>query len=133
MDSTFLIKNARIIDPGRQIDRITDIAVLDGKVHSLGDNIDLVTNNVLDAKECIVTPGWIDSHVHCYEHSTPLGINVDRYCLARGVTTVVDAGSAGKIFPQWLIQDLGGGANPGGGVAGRGGARTPNNGCKPII
>ena len=120
MDSTLLIKNARIIDPGQQIDRITDIAVIDGKVHSFGDNIDLVTNSVLDARECIVTPGWIDSHVHCYEHSTPLGINVDRYCLARGVTTVVDAGSAGKIFPQWLIR--GGsripqrrGANPPGG------------------
>ena len=118
-----MIKNARIIDPGQQIDRITDIAVIDGKVHSFGDNIDLVTNSVLDARECIVTPGWIDSHVHCYEHSTPLGINVDRYCLARGVTTVVDAGSAGKIFPQWLIrggsriphrrgrQPSGGGAN----------------------
>ena len=51
-------------------------------------------------ENAFVTPGWIDSHVHCYEHSTPLGINVDKYCLARGVTTVVDAGSAGNIFPD---------------------------------
>ena len=59
MDSTFLIKNARIIDPGQQIDRITNIAVVDGKVHSLGDNIDLEINSVLDARECICDT-WLD-------------------------------------------------------------------------
>ena len=98
MDSNFLIKNARIIDTEQNIDKVTNIAVVDGKVHSLGDDVNLATNNVLDAKDCILTPGWIDGHLHCYEHSTPLGINVDRYCLSRGVTAAVDAGSAGRFF-----------------------------------
>ena len=97
MDSTFLIRNVRIIDPTQHIDRVTNIAVVDGKVHRIGDDVHLETTNVLDATDCILTPGWIDGHLHCYEHSTPLGINVDRYCLARGVTAVVDAGSAGRF------------------------------------
>lgn len=41
---------------------------------------------------CLVVPGLIDLHVHCYEHVTPLGIDVDKYSVGRGVTTVVDAG-----------------------------------------
>ena len=41
---------------------------------------------------CLVVPGLIDLHIHGYEHATPLGIDVDKYCLHRGVTTAVDAG-----------------------------------------
>jgi dihydroorotase len=49
---------------------------------------------IVSAKDRIVTPGFIDVHTHCFE-GVSFGINADRYCLARGVTTVVDAGSAG--------------------------------------
>jgi len=35
-----------------------------------------------------------------FEQVTPLGIDIDRYCLGRGTTTAVDAGSAGRdTFP----------------------------------
>lgn len=43
-----------------------------------------------------MTPGLIDMHVHVFEHATPIGINADQYCIGRGVTTVVDAGSCGS-------------------------------------
>lgn len=48
-----------------------------------------------DAHGCYVTGGLIDCHVHAYQYATPLGIDVDELCLSRGVTSVVDAGSAG--------------------------------------
>lgn len=48
-----------------------------------------------DASGCIVCPGLIDIHVHCYPLKTSLGIDPDTHCLPRGVTTVIDAGSAG--------------------------------------
>ncbi|PYV40390.1 MAG: amidohydrolase/deacetylase family metallohydrolase [Acidobacteria bacterium] len=48
----------------------------------------------------MVTPGLIDIHVHVYDGVAPLGIPADPTCVAKGVTTVVDAGSAGAhTFP----------------------------------
>ena len=50
---------------------------------------------VIDAGGRYVTPGWIDVHVHVFPGVTHYGIEPDPTCLARGATTVVDAGSAG--------------------------------------
>lgn len=56
--------------------------------------------HVIDARGMIVTPGLIDIHVHVYDGVAPLGIPADPNCIAKGVTTVVDAGSSGAhTFP----------------------------------
>jgi dihydroorotase len=40
-------------------------------------------------------------HAHCYD-GVGIGMNADRYCLNRGVTTILDAGSAGSAtFPNF--------------------------------
>ena len=52
---------------------------------------------MFDASGLIVTPGLIDAHVHCFTGCTTLGIPADEYCLGRGCTTAVDAGSAGCV------------------------------------
>ena len=45
-------------------------------------------------------PGLIDLHMHVYEGVSHYGIDPTRNCLRRGVTTAVDAGSAGaQTFP----------------------------------
>ena len=45
-------------------------------------------------------PGLIDMHVHVYDGVAPLSIPCDPNHIAKGVTTVVDAGSAGaNTFP----------------------------------
>ena len=55
---------------------------------------------VVDCRGLLVLPGLIDLHVHCYHAATVLGLEPDAACLARGVTTVVDGGSAGAMtFP----------------------------------
>jgi len=55
-----------------------------------------------------VTPGLIDVHVHVFEGVGPTGLNADQYCLGRGVTTAVDAGSTGYAdiagFRQYVIK-----------------------------
>ncbi|XP_011427945.3 deacetylase EF_0837 isoform X3 [Magallana gigas] len=89
-----LVKNGRIIDPANGVDTVADIAVNDGMIISIGNNIQLQAKETFDATGCLVTPGLIDCHVHCYQYSTPLGINPDEQCLSRGVTTIVDGGSA---------------------------------------
>ncbi|KAH9513475.1 hypothetical protein Btru_033156 [Bulinus truncatus] len=97
----FVIKNGRVIDPALHINKITDVYVSNGRIASIGRSPDDTWDwGVVDALGCIVTPGLIDLHVHAYEYATPLGINVDQTCLAKGVTSVVDAGSAGaSTFP----------------------------------
>eukprot|EP00093_Oithona_nana_P013343 13343.XXX_268142_265920_1 [CDS] Oithona nana genome sequencing. len=90
-----VIRNGRLIDPANSIDEILDLAVQDGKIAEVGIGLPKGRKQDVDATDCIVTPGLIDIHTHVYEHATLLGINPDQTCLSRGVTTVVDAGSAG--------------------------------------
>nr|XP_022339401.1 uncharacterized protein LOC111134562 [Crassostrea virginica] len=97
-----LVKNGRIIDPTNGVDTVADIAVNDGIILSIDNNIQFQAKETFDAGGCLVTPGLIDCHVHCYQYSTPLGINPDEHCLSRGVTTIVDGGSAGASTFQGL-------------------------------
>ncbi|XP_061196886.1 deacetylase Atu3266-like [Saccostrea echinata] len=97
-----VLKNGRIIDPVNQVDTVADIAVNNGTILSIGNNAQFQAKKTFDAGGCLVTPGLIDCHVHCYQYATPLGINPDEHCLSRGVTTVVDAGSAGASTFQGL-------------------------------
>ena len=90
-----IIRNGRVIDPACGLDEIADVGVKDKKISSVISHIEGKGLEEFDASNCIVTPGLIDSHVHIYQHATPLGVDVDSTCLSRGVTTVVDAGSAG--------------------------------------
>ena len=91
-----IIRNGRVIDPANDLNEIADVGVKDKKITSVAPHIEERGQKEFDASGCIVTPGLIDGHVHIYQHVTPLGVNVDETCLARGVTTVVDAGSAGR-------------------------------------
>ncbi|KAL9979660.1 hypothetical protein ACROYT_G017357 [Oculina patagonica] len=95
-----IIRNGRVIDPARDFDIIADVGVKSKRIVSVAPHLEGKGLEEFDATGCIVTAGLIDSHVHVYQHATPLGIDVDDTCLARGVTTVVDAGSAGATtFP----------------------------------
>lgn len=96
-----VVKGGRLIDPAQGLDKIQDIAVLNGKIARLADTIPASDAlHVVDAADRLVTPGWIDIHVHVYDGVAPLGIPADPNCVAKGVTTVVDAGSAGAhTFP----------------------------------
>ncbi len=92
----WLIRGGRVIDPGNHLDAIVDVALQDGKILAVAEALDPGSaNQVFDASGMLVTPGLIDLHVHGYDLVTPLGLDIDHYCLGRGVTTAVDAGSAG--------------------------------------
>jgi dihydroorotase len=90
-----LIEGGTVIDPAQNLNAIMDVAVKDGKIAEVSKNIakDRALK-VVSAKDRIVTPGFIDLHAHCFD-GIGIGMNADRTCLSRGVTTVVDAGSAG--------------------------------------
>ncbi|MEZ5365968.1 MAG: amidohydrolase/deacetylase family metallohydrolase [Bryobacterales bacterium] len=96
-----LVKGGRVVDPAQGLDKAQDVAVSNGKIARLADSSPVSEAlHVIDATDRIVTPGWIDIHVHVYDGVAPLGIPADPNCVAKGVTTVVDAGSAGaNTFP----------------------------------
>lgn len=96
-----LIKGGRIIDPAQGVSAVRDIAASGSKVARIAENIpESSARHLLQAAGHIVTPGLIDIHVHVYDGVAPLGIPADPSCIAKGVTTAVDAGSAGaNTFP----------------------------------
>jgi dihydroorotase len=96
-----LIRGGRVVDPSQALSRVADIAIADGKVSRIAPNIPAAEARLtLDARGHIVTPGLVDIHVHVYDGVAPLGIPADPNCIAKGATTVVDAGSAGAhTFP----------------------------------
>ena len=56
-----LLKNARIIDPARNIDKVGDIAVANGVIV---DAAELKAPEVIDLTGKVLSPGFIDVHVH---------------------------------------------------------------------
>jgi dihydroorotase len=64
-----LVKNGRIVDPARKIDRVADILIRGGKIRAIGGpaSSDVPT---LDATGLIVSPGFFDIHVHLREPGT---------------------------------------------------------------
>ena len=97
-----LIEGGTVIDPSQDMNGAFDVAIKAGKILEVSKNIakDRALKTV-SAKDRIVTPGFIDMHAHCYD-GVSIGMNADRYCLGRGVTTVLDAGSAGyATFPNF--------------------------------
>ncbi len=96
-----LIRGGRVIDPSQKLSAQRDIAIAGRKIAAIRPSIpESDARQVLDARGKIVTPGLIDIHVHVYDGVAPLCIPADPNCIAKGVTTVVDAGSAGAhTFP----------------------------------
>jgi dihydroorotase len=104
-----LIRGGHLVDPSQGLSAETDIALREGKVARIAANItESEARQVLDARKMIVTPGLVDVHVHVYDGVAPLGIPADPNCIAKGATTVVDAGSAGAhTFPglkQYVVR-----------------------------
>lgn len=107
-----LIKNGTVLDPSQQLKGKYDVVVSEGRITEFYQPglipTELVPKEILDATDCIVTPGLIDIHTHTFEGGTALGINADSVGVLQGVTTIVDAGSTGvdtfEEFVQKVVQ-----------------------------
>ena len=96
MDYELLIKGGTLIDPAQGVHALKDVAFANGMVVDVGDDLPKTeAHEVIDASGYLVTPGMIDLHVHVFYGVSHFGIQPDPTCLAKGATTVVDAGSAG--------------------------------------
>jgi dihydroorotase len=96
-----VITGGYVIDPANGIDRVTSVAVRDGKIAAIGDDIDAgQATRRIDATGQYVTPGLVDLHTHVYWGVTYWGIEADPVAARTGVTTWLDVGSSGGYtFP----------------------------------
>jgi dihydroorotase len=62
-----LIRGGHVIDPSQDIDAKRDILIRDGRVAEVSDKIHAKGAQEIDAKGLIVSPGFIDIHVHLRE------------------------------------------------------------------
>jgi dihydroorotase len=96
-----LVRGATLIDPGQSIAARRDVAFSGGTVAAVGETLAGDAAEVIDAPGALVTPGLVDIHTHVY-HGLATGRHADQTSLANGVTTVVDAGSAGWMTLRGL-------------------------------
>ena len=100
MADTFdlLLTGGTVLNPATKTNQKLDIAVVGNNVAAIQANISRAgVKRIIDVTGCYVTPGLIDFHVHSYWGVNPYGCNLDSLCLATGVTTTMDAGSAGPV------------------------------------
>ena len=103
-----LLKGGTVVDPSQGLHGIQDIAVQDGRIALIAPTIasEEATRSV-DVSGKIVTPGLIDLHVHVFDGINTNGVDPDLIGVHAGVTTLVDAGSAGSAtisgFPRHII------------------------------
>lgn len=112
-----IIKGGHVIDPKNNINELMDVAInKEGKIAAIAKNIDSKEGaRVLNAKGLYVTPGIIDMHTHNFAGTEPdkylrnsyYANQPDGFTFRVGVTTVVDAGSAGwRNFEKFKDQTI---------------------------
>lgn len=66
-----LLRGGRVIDPANGFDGPADVLVRDGIIDQVGAIEPVDDVEIYDASGCLVTPGWIDVHVHLRDPGFP--------------------------------------------------------------
>lgn len=93
-DYDLLIRNARIVDGTGNPWYRSDIAIKGGRVATIGNLSQVSSERILDAKERVVAPGFIDVHTHV-EGAVEKVPGGDNYIMD-GVTTVITGNCGGS-------------------------------------
>lgn len=103
-----LLKGGTVVDPSTGLDGVHDIAVQGDMIARIAPTIDgSEAARTIDVTGKVVTPGLIDLHAHVFDGVSRTGVHPDLAGVYAGVTTIVDAGSAGAAtfgaFPRYII------------------------------
>jgi dihydroorotase len=91
-----LLAGGTVIDPLQDLHGPSDVAIAGGRIAAVAPTIRRENAaRVVDVAGRLVVPGLIDLHAHVYWGGTSLGVDPDDLSVRAGVTTFVDAGSAG--------------------------------------
>src|SRR5712691_1981035 len=103
-----LLKGGTVLDPSTGLAGAHDVAVQNGLIARIAPGIAAIeASRTIELAGRIVTPGLIDLHAHVLDGVARNGLNPDLGGVRAGVTTIVDAGSAGAAtfagFPRHII------------------------------
>ncbi len=96
---TMLIKNGSIVTSTKIFK--SDILIKNGIIAKIGDNLQGVNEEVLDAANMLIFPGFIDSHTHL-DMDTPTAHTADTFktgtkaAIEGGTTTIIDFATQNK-------------------------------------
>ncbi len=104
-----LLQGGHVIDAKNSIDRVMDVAIAGGKIARVAEGIPApAAKRTVNVTGLYVTPGLIDIHVHVYAGTGQRALTGDSsvypdgFSFRSGVTTMVDAGTAGwRAFPDF--------------------------------
>ncbi len=86
-----LLKGGTVLDPATGSQEVADVLVRDGRIASIGADLVAQDVPVYDCSGKIVSPGWMDMHVHFrepgYEHKETI-VTGCRAAAAGGFTAV---------------------------------------------
>jgi len=83
-----LIKGGRIIDPAQELDGVFDLGITSGRIDRIAEHLDPhAGEDLVDATNCVVAPGFIDMHVHLREPGFP-----EKETIATGAAAAVAGG-----------------------------------------
>jgi len=107
-----LLKGGHVLDSKNHVNAVMDVAVAGGRIAAVAGSIPAdQAKRVIDATGLYVTPGLVDMHAHVFagtmgpEYTGTLSVRPDGFTFRSGVTTAVDAGSAGwRNFAEFKKQ-----------------------------
>jgi dihydroorotase len=83
-----LISGGRLVDPSLALDALRDLRIAGGRVLEIGEHLrPHATERVIDARDAIVAPGFIDMHVHLRQPGFP-----EKETIASGTEAAVHGG-----------------------------------------
>lgn len=104
MQVNIIIRNGMIIDPANNREEKGDLYIRDGLISEAYDPS--LAAFCYDAAGLYVFPGLVDYHTHIFSDNTEIGINADLSFLPQGITSAVDAGSAGVSNMESFVQNI---------------------------
>jgi dihydroorotase len=100
-----VVAGGRVVDPAGAGVLDADVGVRDGRVAAVAPGL-RGAGTVVDASGLLVVPGLVDLHTHVLPRFTYWGIDPDPLAARAGVTTWVDAGSAGAYAIDGFRADI---------------------------
>jgi dihydroorotase len=107
-----IIKNGRVIDPANNIDGKFDVVIVKGLIQAVtpaGKGKEDASAKVIDAKDCIVAPGFLDMHVHFREPGFEYKETIATGCesaAAGGFTTVAMMPNTNPVNDNRSVTEL---------------------------
>lgn len=102
-----LLQGGHVIDPANGRDGILDVAIAKGRIVAVDRNLASErADQVIDVTGLYVTPGLIDMHVHVFPQHFDISVVADAQSFSSGITTMVDAGSAGAANLTTLVEQV---------------------------